>query len=301
MFKKCLAYVLVFAIVVSMFCGCSTAQTAKVIETTTVAVKEVINETTNESNSNVKKGATYMWNTKNDKYEGFTDLGNYVIEVDPYTNDNFNFEKALEYANKRYDLPTKVEKAFGCSALATHAPNGDVIIGRNLDLTVSQLPCYITHTDFGKYKQLNLTYDQFNTKGTKYKEVIAAGKIDPDYYNALPILAADSFNDQGLYIEGNMRDPEEFFNCYGTNPGKIRVCTLNIPLLVTANCKTVKEAIDYLRNELDIYTCGDFTFALGWNGAFVIGDATGEYGLIEIAHHIPVFDTHTIECLIHRN
>ena len=38
-----------------------------------------------------------------------------------------------------------------------------------------------------------------------------------------------------------------------------------------------------MRNELDLYTCADFSVAHGWNMCYVIGDATGEYGLIEVA------------------
>ena len=91
----------------------------------------------------VMKGASFDWKTANKKYKNFTDLGNYVIQCDPY--ENFDFEAALAYTNA---LADKVTPAFGCSALGTKTNDGDVIIGRNLDLTVSQYPCYITRLKF---------------------------------------------------------------------------------------------------------------------------------------------------------
>lgn len=224
------------------------------------------------------KKASYKWNVTNKKYENFTDLGDYVIDLDPHA--NFDFEKALQYSNNRYDLGTR----YACSALATKTDNGDVIIGRNLDLTVSQLPCYISHVKFGKYGTINFTYDELKHKALKYNEVLQQGKIDDEYYNALPLLATDSMNSEGLYLEYNMRGYEDQFYCAGTNPdAKLRICSISVPFVVASNCKTVKEALDYMRNELNIYTMLDKQGISGWNLCFMIGDATGEYGLIEIA------------------
>ena len=229
---------------------------------------------------------TYQWKTTNQKYENFTDLGDYVIDVDRHT--NFDFQSALDYFNKRCTRGEKV----GCSALGTITDNGDVIIGRNLDLTVSQLPCYITHVKFGKYETLNFTYDQAWEKSLKYDELLAAGKIDPEYYNALPLGASDSMNSEGLFIEYNMRNPVPALNCTGTNPNApIRVCSVAIPFLVASHCATVDEALKYLNEQLDIYTIHDGSFANDWNLCMMIGDATGQFGLIEIAnnevHFIP--------------
>lgn len=212
------------------------------------------------------------------KYYNFTDLSNYVIDCDRHC--YFDFKTALEYVNNRYDLSHKI----GCSALATRTNNGDVIIGRNLDLTCSQFPCYITHVKGFKYKTLNFTYDELYEDGLKYNELLAAGRIDDEYFNALPMLASDSMNSEGLYIEYNMRDYEKQFICLGTNPdASIRLCTFSIPFMVASNCATVNEALEYLKT-LDLYTLVDTSVASGWNLCCMIGDATGAYGLIEIAN-----------------
>ena len=233
-----------------------------------------------------KSGATYKWNIENRHYENFTDLGDYVIDVDEHT--HFDFDKALEYSNRRYDKWSLLP-CGGCSALGTRAKNGDVLIGRNLDLTVSQFPCYITHVNpvnGFKYKTINFTYDELFAEGDNYELLLRKGKIYDEYYNALPLLASDSFNEKGFYIEYNMRAYEEYMICSGTKPEcKNRICTISLPFVVASNCKTVKEALYYIRNYISVYTLLDESVAAGWNLCFMIGDATGEYGLIEIARN----------------
>lgn len=216
---------------------------------------------------------------KGRKYTNFTDLGNYIIDCGRHQ--NFDFELALEYTNQHLDI----EKNFGCSALATRTKSGDVVIGRNLDLTVSQYPCYITHLKFAKYETLNFTYDEVSSEKLTYTELLRRGEIEAKYYNALPMMASDSMNSQGLYMEYNMRGYEEQFICRGTNPyAPIRACTVSLPFLVTSHCASIEEALYFMRNKLNLYTLIDETIASGWNLCCMIGDATGAYGLIEIAN-----------------
>lgn len=261
MIKKLCLVMCILIVVLTVFSGCGTTNTS----------------TQDEA---FAKGATYKWDAKNEKHENFTDLGDYVIDCDRH--ENFDFDKALEYANKRYDKGDF--NGGGCTALGTKTESGDVIIGRNLDLTVSQFPCYITHVKADKYDTINFTYDELFTKGLKYEDIAKEEKIDDEYYNALPLLASDSMNSEGLYIEYNMRAYEESMICYGTNPdAKTRVCTISLPYVIASHCATVDEALDYMRNSLNIYTLQDDSVASGWNLCFMIGDATGKFGLIEIA------------------
>lgn len=225
------------------------------------------------------ENSTFGWNIVNRKYANFTDLGNYVINCDRHR--HFDFKRALEYTNRHFDIG----KGGGCSALATRTKCGDVLIGRNLDLTISQYPCYISHVKFGKYETLNFSYDQMSKESKRYDELLRCGVIEPDYYNALPMFASDSMNSEGLYLQYDMRDYEDQFACLGTNPyAPIRACTVSLPFLVTSNCATVKEALHYMRTELNLYTLLNETIASGWNLCCMIGDATGDYGLIEIAN-----------------
>lgn len=226
------------------------------------------------------KGAHYHWKTTNRKYVNFTDLGHYVIDCDRHR--HFDFERAREYVNEMTDI----RKKLCCTAFGTRADNGDVLIGRNLDLTVSQYPCYITHVKFGKYETLNFSYDEMSSKKVRYDDLLAQGMIEEDLYNALPMLASDSMNSEGLYMEYNMRGFESQFYCTGTNPScPTRICTLSLPFVVTSHCATVEEALWFMRNKLDLYTLVDETVASGWNLCCMIGDAFGNFGLIEIANN----------------
>lgn len=224
------------------------------------------------------KGAHYHWKTRNRKYRNFTDLGRYVIDCDRHT--HFDFRRARDYIEEHFDF----SKVFACTAFGTRTDRGEVLIGRNLDLTVSQYPCYITHVKFGKYETINFTYDEVYRDRLRYDELLRQGWIDPDYYNALPMGASDSMNSEGLYLQYNMRGYEPRFFCQGTNPeNPLRVCTLSLPFLVASHCATVPEALEYIRRHLNLYTLVDESVACGWNLCCMIGDAKGNYGLLEIA------------------
>lgn len=219
------------------------------------------------------------WNAKNTKYKNFTDLGNYIIDLDPHT--SFDIDRAFKYVNNRYDHGYNGK---ACTACACLNKEGEVLIGRNLDLTISQLPCYISHVKYGKYETLNFTYDEMHTPFVFYKDLLNIGEVEEDYYNAIPLLATDSMNSEGLYIECNMRGKEDYYTNSGTNPGKKRISLLAMAFLAASNCKTVKEVVEYF-NEFDLYTINDGFGASGWNLAFLAGDKTGEFGLIEVARN----------------
>lgn len=231
--------------------------------------------------------ASYNWDTTDKKYENFTDLGHYAIDLDPH--ETFDLQRAMAYAEKRYANITPI----GCTALGTKTDKGDVIIGRNCDLEVSNRPCYISHVKYGKYETINFTYDKMSTTVLDYADVLADGKLDKEYYNFLPLLASDSMNSEGLYLEYNMRDKEEMLTNTGTNPkAKLRMPSLFLPFMVASHCANIEEALKYMKEELDIYTArGENYEGDNWNMCMMIGDATGRYGLIEIAnnqiHFIP--------------
>ena len=105
----------------------------------------------------------------------------------------------------------------------------------------------------------------------------------------LPFLSLDVLNSECLNMEVNMRYAEYYptgqskFECSGTNPAsKERIYAGIIAHCVAENCKNVKEAIEYLK-PLDIYTSkgGDFP----WNFGYVLADASGNYGVLEIAEN----------------
>lgn len=227
-----------------------------------------------------------------DKLEvGYKDLGDYVIQLKTFTSLDYELE------NQHYPVS---KGAITCTTSQKINKKGEVIIGRNLDCEVSQVPAYIIHTKLeGKYETLGIHYfdaavkedgnlEEGNEKYTyaKFKE---EGYKDNVYINHLAFTQTDSMNEKGLFIEANMRQGDRrFLNTKGTNPGKEKISVSKLVGRVAQECATVQEALNFLRNEVDIHTLQfppipSLEFGSCTQFAYTIGDATGEFGVIEIA------------------
>ena len=173
----------------------------------------------------------------------------------------------------------------GCTAVATVTEEGETLVGRNMDLNISHKPAFIIRTNVKDcYETLGLAY-LFNDFMPDYDTVLAEG-LTPEQYKLLPFLCTDVMNTEGLYVETNMRNGEAWptgdgkFICSGTNPdSEIRVFVAALPRFIAERCATVEEALSYVET-LDIYTQTEPT---SWNFCFMMADATGRYGLLEIA------------------
>ncbi len=236
------------------------------------------------------------WDCETIEHEGFKDLGNYVIEL-PDFDDAAAMETGRAAFNELADKG-KMPASFGCTCMAKRNSKGEVVLGRNMDLDISQSPAYVYKTTFGKYKNFCVAYSP-NFYMT-YEEVQKMDKIDPTVQNLLLTMGCDCLNEKGLYMEMNLRERNDKLSCYGLHSShgektrddgtpwsELRACTTMIPQFVTQNCATVKEAIEFLNNSYDWYMIAPpLKTQLGVsnnNMCFMIGDATGEYGLVEIA------------------
>ena len=71
------------------------------------------------------------------------------------------------------------------------------------------------------------------------------------------------------------------FPLTGTNPDSAqRACIAGLNTRLCQNCATVKEAIEYV-NGLDLY--GPDSEDMDWNFCYLMADATGDYGVLEVA------------------
>lgn len=209
-----------------------------------------------------------------------TVLLDHVIDAGTYT--SLDFEKVNALFAEKYDF-----WKGGCAAIATTIENGDTIVGRNMDLYISNNPAYVCRTKVeGEYETIGVSYT--NMTGSSYEDVLKNG-IPEEMQIALPYLCLDILNEKGLYCEINMRSAEYYpdgtnkFSCDGTNPeAKTRVCAIIISRLVCQKCATVKEAVEYL-NTFNFYTPKVPGFT--WNFCFFMADASGDYGLVEIAEN----------------
>lgn len=193
-----------------------------------------------------------------------------VLDAGTYTEIDYSYERKLN--KERFD------NWGGCTAIAKNIGD-NTIIGRNMDLEISNKAAFVFRTDIkGKYKTINLAYT-YRDYAMDYKD--AVNGLSEDFYNFLPFISDDVMNEKGLYIEVNMRLGEgDKFSCSGTNPSSDeRVYMFSLPIYIGLNAATVDEALDYIKT-LDIYSKNGY-----WNYSFMIADATGRYGILEFANN----------------
>lgn len=183
--------------------------------------------------------------------------------------------------DEEYVLNYFVEKSLGISGGCTCVVaqvDGNNLLGRNMDLSLSENAAFKFVLDINEYKAIGIAYFPF-MKGVVFDDVVANGV--PEAARAiLPYTATDFLNEAGLYIETNMRNAEEGYKNSGTNPDSdILLCNSCIPAYVATRCRTVDEAVELLK-ETSIYTS---EASVPWNFCFTIADAEGNYGLLEIA------------------
>ena len=222
-----------------------------------------------QSDSNYK----HLTNTAKDGEGVYTDLGDYVIEIADYK--DADFDAAVRAVRDKYGI---MEGA--CTACAKLDSHGNVLIGRNLDNQVSQCPAFFIHSSQGKYETLSLRY--MNSEKYTYEEFKNSGYKDSEFLNNISFCVTDSMNSEGLYMEANVREPYPEFMNYGNNPGKPTVYSPMIVAMVTRNCATVKEALNYMRNEINIVSTTYFNNTIPTQYGYYIADATGEFGIIEV-------------------
>lgn len=235
------------------------------------------------------------WEYEVVEHNGFKDLGNYVIELPDY-DDPGTLERGLALSNALGDNGPIL--TGGCTCMAKRNSKGEVILGRNMDLDISQNPAYVFKTTFGKYKTFCVSYSPGFY--LPYEEVKKLDDLDPNIKEMMPFMACDCINEKGLYMQVDLREQNEKFFCYGLHSAhgethradgkpwsELRACNIHATQLVTQNCATVKEAVEFLKNSYDWYTvaapAGVTLSVKSNNMCYMIGDASGEYGLIEIA------------------
>lgn len=205
-----------------------------------------------------------------DKHHDVRVLYRGVIDAGTFRKIDYSYEDKLN--SKRYD------NWGGCTAVATRI-NDNTIIGRNMDLTISDKAAYVFKTDiYEKYKTLNLAYTYRDYAPDFFD---AANDLNNDFYNYLPFISDDILNEKGLYIEVNMRNAEASgFASSGTNPNsKERTYIFSLPIYLGLNAANIDEALSYL-DTLNIYTKDGY-----WNYAFLLADATGRYGVLEFSEN----------------
>lgn len=210
--------------------------------------------------------------------KNLTKVFDYVYDLGTY--DKLNYSYAKEFYKDQND-----NWGGKCTAVAKNLDDGTTLVGRNMDLNISNKAAYIFRTKIdGCHETINLAYT-FRDFSPDNKEIEEKG-LSKEFRDLVPFIADDVLNDAGLYIEINMRhgelneDGSSRFSCSGTNPDSDeRVHVFMLPRYVGEHCATVEEALEYVKT-LDLYTKDGY-----WNYCFMIADATGRYGVLEIAQN----------------
>ena len=200
-------------------------------------------------------------------------LADYVIELPLIT--EIDYEAGLK---KSLDMFGK----FGCSVAAKVLDDGDMLVGRSLDLFYSNNPAYIIRTNVeGFYKTVGLAYNSFD--GAPFAEVKKNG-ITPDELLTLLFFTGDVMNEKGFYIEANMREkqPDDTGIALSTGTNPAAEVRLTFPALVRylgERCASVDEALE-LAQSLNV--CGMSNGEVNWCGGFFMADESGHYGVLEL-------------------
>lgn len=202
----------------------------------------------------------------------------YVYDLGTYT--SYDVKAADDYFADEYD-----DWGGKCTAVEKTLDDGTVLVGRNMDLNISNKAAYVYRTKIRNcYETINLTYTFRDISPDN--DLIEKEGITDEFRNLIPFMADDVLNSQGLYIEINMREGEFFadgtakYSCSGTNPDSDkRIYMFQVPRYVGEHCATVKEAVEYIKS-LNIYSKNGY-----WNYAFLMADATGNYGVVELAQN----------------
>ena len=209
-----------------------------------------------------------------------TEVFDRVFDAGTYT--SLDEDYAQEYFAEAYD---QWEKDGGCTAVAKVNDDGDMIIGRNMDLTICNKAAYVFRTKVDDcYETINTCYS-FRDISPNYDFVKKNG-LGEKFEKVMPFMSDDVMNSEGLYCEINMREGEVWptgetkFGCAGTNPdGDERIYLFSLPMYIGMNCATVDEALEYVKT-LDIYSMyGNEMDANTY--CFILADKTGHYGLLE--------------------
>lgn len=207
-----------------------------------------------------------------------------VEEIDQYfynvgTYKSFDYDFVNQYFTEHND-----NWGGGCSAISK-VIDGNRIVGRNMDLNISNKCAYVVRTKVpNKYETIGLSYT-FRDVSPDY-EIVKSKGLTAEWQKILPFMCDDVLNSEGLYIELNMRHGEQdsngndLFSVEHTNPNvSERVYVFNLCQYFALNCKNIQECEQYLAEEIDVYSQKNY-----WNYCFLIADAEGNSKLLEFGN-----------------
>lgn len=181
----------------------------------------------------------------------------YTIDVDA-----IDYNYANEYCEKTYDPKYK---PGACSSVR----RGNVY-GRNFDWYLDNSVEFVVRTTPAEGRYASIGVGGALVKLSK--EDVESHKWDDDRYRLVPFFLDDGINEKGVFININVVNKEDNnIATTGTNPGKPRLSSFQITRYVLDHFATAREAVDFLKNGVDIYCASSPTFA-HYEFHYMIGD-----------------------------
>ncbi|MCQ2487225.1 MAG: C45 family peptidase [Clostridia bacterium] len=208
---------------------------------------------------------------------GLKEIDKYFYEAGTYTSLDYDFVN--DYFAKNND-----NWGGGCSAVSADI-NGTRLVGRNMDLNISNKCAYYVKTDVPhKYETIGLAYT-FRDISPDYETVKKKG-LGETFEKVLPFMCDDVVNSKGLHIEINMRSAEkdangnDLFSVEHTNANADeRIYVFTLGQYIALNCKDLDDVKAYLENDVDVYNQQGY-----WNYSFIVTDAAGNSALLEFGN-----------------
>lgn len=216
---------------------------------------------------------TVLTGCNKEKFET-KEIAPYFYEVGTYTSLDYQFVN--DYFAEQND-----NWGGGCSAISA-VIDGTRLVGRNMDLNISNKCAYVVKTDIpDKFETIGLAYT-FRGISPDYDEVKEKG-LGETFTKVLPFMCDDVLNSEGLHIEINMRHGEQdasgndVFGVEHTNVSAAeRIYVFALGQYVALNCKNLDEVKRYLAEDVDVYSQRNY-----WNYSFIVTDAEGNSALLE--------------------
>ena len=199
----------------------------------------------------------------------------YVCELPLY--------KELDYEGQAYLYEHEFKNLQGGCSATVKSIDGETIVARNLDFNISNKSAYIIKTEVpGFYKTVGVSYVPWF--GPDWKEAVEEG-VSEEFAKIIPFFSCDILNEKGFYIQADMRTEEHHdgvprYKNNGLNPGGERVSSIAFLRYAAERCATVDDVLELLK-EIDFYSLA--APGIAWGFAYIVADATGNYGVLEIA------------------
>ncbi|MCQ2564249.1 MAG: carcinine hydrolase/isopenicillin-N N-acyltransferase family protein [Clostridia bacterium] len=160
---------------------------------------------------------------------------------------------SIEYTNYRQDVNLETIKriedgvasssAFGCSSVR----NGN-FYGRNFDYTYNDMPEFVVRVK----KSANVKHESIGVAAHFNLREGKMGSYDKEL-ELVPNLTLDGINDAGVICSHNVVKCSDGGEVTHTNEGKEKLHMLFIPRYVLNNADTAEQAVEMLKNNVDIY------------------------------------------------